>query len=217
MGPDQDRLSSPGQRPANSEPPQRPQRPQRPPAQPAWVVNVALRREQERRLAKLNDPRWEWARGLVMRRTAVAAWLVLVVALLTMWSALLYSGGRGGVRLVLLAVAALTRGTTRRAAVLIRNQAIRGLLDLPIEQLTERQRRLRERTDKLAGRWMLALAAAGLLTIAATGGRLGEAGGLPMALVLASVALPLVVPTLVAAWIAPDDRAVHAARIPSNF
>jgi hypothetical protein len=212
MSSDQDRLSRPPASPA------RPARPVRPPVRPAWVVNVALRREQERRLARLNDPRWEWARGLVVRRVAVVVWLALVAATVAMWSwSVQFDSRRRAVDLVLLVVASVLVVPLVRAAIVLRTQAIRGLLDLPIEQLTERQRRLRERISKLARRWLLALLVVGLVTVVASRGRLDGAGVVPMALVLASIGLPITVPTLVAAWIVPEDRAVHAARIPNNL
>jgi len=56
-----------------------------------------------------------------------------------------------------------------------------------------------------------------LVTLVAVRGRLDTGAGLPMAVVLVGLGLPLQMPTLVAAWIAPDDRALHAARIPSNL
>src|SRR6266496_1055163 len=91
----------------------------RPPARPAWVVNVAIRREQERRLASLNDPRWEWARGLVARRVAVAAWgaAVLAVVVAVAWAA--QPGGHGGLRLALLVAVALATVPLARVAALL--------------------------------------------------------------------------------------------------
>jgi hypothetical protein len=217
MGPDDDRLDQRAQR-ALVALARRRERQARPPVPPAWVVNVAMRRAQERRLARLNDPRWEWARGLVARRVAVAAWLVLALAVLAWWAWWLCAEGRRGAPQALLLVLAVAAAVPLAGALLLlRTQAIRGLLDLPIEQLTERQRRLRERTDRLAGRLTLVVLAAGLVTVAAAGGRLDEAGAPALTVVLLALCLPVPLPTLVAAWIAPDDRALHAARIPGDL
>jgi hypothetical protein len=163
----------------------------------------------ELRAWQYNHPRWNWARRRRARRALIAIYLLTLAALATVgWIDALRGGHREGLTGTLwlaFFVAVLVE-----QAVL--DKATRGLFRLRVGDLDERQRAVRDLGYRYGFR---IVAGAGTAILAAAlylpTDRLLLAGTNRLewiAIAVAVVYLLWMVPTMVVAWIEPDDPAV---------
>lgn len=161
-----------------------------------------------------NHPRWNWARRRRARRALIAIYLLTLAALATVgWIDALRGGQREGLTGSLwlaFFVAVLVE-----QAVL--DKATRGLYRLRVGELDERQRAVRDLGYRYGFR-IVAGAATALLATALylpTDRLLAETNRLEwITIAVAIVYLLWMVPTMVVAWIEPDDLAVDEEAAP---
>ena len=166
----------------------------------------------ELRAWKYNHPRWNWARRRRARRALIAAYLLTLAALATVgWIDALQNGWRGHGSLWIAILAAVLV----EQAVL--DKATRGLFRLPVQELDERQRAVRDLGYRYGFRIVAgaatALLAAGLYL--PTDRLLTDTNRLDwIAIAVAVVYLLWMVPTMVVAWLEPDDPTVDEEATP---
>lgn len=169
---------------------------------PAGAPALAERpSREERRAARLDDPRFEHVRTRPVRRRLVLALVALLLVEAGVFAAfaLLGSGGwavlLSGVLLVLVVAFVLLLGTLKAST--------RGVEELPPSVLDEREVQVRGRVYATSYRLGLALLTALLAVVAvwAGAGWAVPAGAVP-GVVVVTFHVALVLPTLVAAWLA---------------
>lgn len=156
---------------------------------------------EERRAARLDDPRFERFRTRPVRRRLVLALVALLVAeaalfvALALTSSLAWVVTFGGCFLVLVVAFVLLLGTLKAST--------RGVEELPPSVLDEREVQVRGRVYATSYRLGLALLTALLAVVAvwASAGWPVPSGAVP-GVVVVTFHVALVLPTLVAAWLA---------------
>jgi hypothetical protein len=178
-------------------------------SKPLWepIPRAELRRMNAgARAWQYNHPRWNWARRRRVRRALIAAYLLTLTALATVgWIDALRNGWRGHGSLWIGVFAAVLV----EQAVL--DRATRGLFRLRLGDLDERRRAVRDLGYRYGFR-IVAGAATAILAAALylpTDRLLAGTNRLEwIAIAMAVVYLLWMVPTMVVAWIEPDDPAV---------
>ena len=159
-----------------------------------------------------NHPHWNWAQRRRTRRALIAAYLLTLAALAMVgWIDALQHGWRGHGSLW---IGLLTAVLVEQAVL---DKATRGLFRLPVQDLDERQRAMRELGYRYGFRIMAgattALLAAGLYL--PTDRLLTDTNRLEwIAIAVAVVYLLWMVPTMVVAWLEPDDPTVDEEATP---
>jgi hypothetical protein len=151
-----------------------------------------------------DEPRWNWAPGLWVRRVLIVAYLLTLAALATVgWVDALRGGWREGFTGTLWL--ALFIATLVELAVI--NKATHGRFTLRLQQQDERQRAVRDLGYRYGFR-ILAGAATAILAVALylpVDRLLGATNRLAwLAIAIAVVYLMWMLPTMVVAWIEPD-------------
>jgi hypothetical protein len=178
------------------------------PSKPLWEPIPRA----ELRALQYNHPRWNWARRRRARRALIATYLLTLAALATVgWIDALRNGWRGHGSLWIAIFAAVLV----EQAVL--DKATRGLFRLRVGELDERQRAVRDLGYRYGFR-IVAAAATALLAAALylpADRLLAGTNRLEwIAIAMAVVYLLWMVPTMVVAWIEPDDPAVDEDAAP---
>jgi hypothetical protein len=180
------------------------------PSKPLWgpIPRAELRAWQ------YNHPRWNWARRRRARRALIAIYLLTLAALATIgWIDARRGDQREGLTGSLWL--AFFVGVLVEQAVL--DKATRGLYRLRVGELDERQRAVRDLGYRYGFR-IVAGAATALLATALylpTDRLLAETNRLEwIAIAVAIVYLLWMVPTMVVAWIEPDDPTVDEEAAP---
>jgi hypothetical protein len=174
------------------------------PSKPLWEP---IPRSQLR-VWQYNHPRWNWARRRRARRALIAGYLATLAALATVgWIDALRSAQREGLTGTLW-VAFLVAVLVEQAVL---DKATRGLFRLRLGELDERQRAVRDLGYRYGFR-IVAGAATALLAAALylpTDRLLAGTNRVEwITIAVAVVYLLWTVPTMVVAWIEPDDPAV---------
>jgi hypothetical protein len=152
-----------------------------------------------------NDPRWNWASRLWVRRVLIAAYLLTLAALATVgWIDALRGGVRHGDLTGSLWVALFAATLVEQAVI---NKATHGRFTIRLQQLNERRRAMGDLGYRYGFR-ILAGAATATLAVAfylPVDRLLGATNRLAwLAIAIAVVYLVWMLPTLVVAWIEPD-------------